>query len=133
VARRLGTAIAHLEDDVGTWVPVFAHGDLAPVNLVLRDGRVAAILDLERARLAHPLYDAAWWTWIVRHHHPERGASALGAFREAAGIGTDQATCRSLALLGALACLEVLAGLPRRDAGARREWARRVVGALERA
>jgi aminoglycoside phosphotransferase (APT) family kinase protein len=132
-APLLRARVERLEDELGTWAPVFAHGDLAPVNLVMREERVAAVLDLERARLAHPLYDAAWWSWIVHHHHPERAASATGAFLEAAGIGTDRATSRHLALLGALACLEVLAGLGRRDTAGRRAWARRVAGALERA
>ena len=132
-ARCLRTRVSRLGDEIGAWAPVFAHGDLAPVNLILREGRVEALLDLERARLAHQLYDAAWWTWIVRHHHPEREASANGAFLEAAGIGADRASSHSLALLGALACLEMLAGVRRRDTSARQEWARRVVGALERA
>ena len=64
--------------------PVFAHGDLAPVNVVMDGGAgpgvVVALLDLERARLAHPLFDAAWWSWVVRYHHPSRSPAAGHAF-----------------------------------------------------
>ncbi len=111
--------------------PVFAHGDLAPVNVVLRGGEVVALLDLERARLAHPLYDAAWWTWVIRVHHPERAASAGDRFLEAAGLGPDRETLDRLALLAALQCLEMLAARPRGADPVRREWARRVALAVQ--
>jgi aminoglycoside phosphotransferase (APT) family kinase protein len=129
---RLMERIERLPDALGGSAPVFAHGDLAPVNVVVDGGVVVALLDLERARLAHPLFDAAWWTWIIGHHHPERVASAGGAFLEAAGVGDDPTTQRVLGTLGALQCLEILAGLPARAAATRREWAARVQAALER-
>ena len=107
--------------------PVFAHGDLAPVNVILEQGRIVAVLDFERARVAHPLFDAAWWRWIVRYHHPERWAAAWPVFAEAAGIDTgDPVTTARLDLLGALQCLEEIDGTPRRERLTRLEWARRV-------
>lgn len=68
---RIGGAIEHAvrraAREVDASGPRFAHGDLAPVNVLVRDGRVAAVLDLDRARPAHPSYDAAWfalaWLW----------------------------------------------------------------------
>ncbi len=107
--------------------PVFAHGDLAPVNVVLERGRIVAVLDFERARVAHPLFDAAWWRWIVRYHHPERWGTAWPAFASAAGIDTgDRVTTSRLDLLGALQCLEEIDAAPRRQRPIRLEWARRV-------
>lgn len=111
--------------------PVFAHGDLAPVNVILEQGRIVAVLDFERARVAHPLFDAAWWRWIVRYHHPERWAAAWPAFAAAAGIDTgDPLATARLDLLGALQCLEEIEGTPRRRHGTRLEWARRVAAIL---
>ncbi|MGO9180028.1 MAG: phosphotransferase family protein [Candidatus Limnocylindrales bacterium] len=129
-SSRLGRSIERISDELGEVAPVFAHGDLAPVNVVVRDGAIVALLDLERARLAHPLYDAAWWTWIVRHHHPERTRSAGDGFLAAAGIERDRRTLDLLDLLAVLQCLEMLAGVPVRASAERHEWARRVAAAL---
>jgi hypothetical protein len=56
---------------------------------------------------------------------------AGAALLAAAGIDADRST-RILAILGALACLEALAALPRRAVDERREWGRRVAGCLDR-
>ncbi len=130
-SRRLARALERIPGELGDSAPVFAHGDLAPVNVVVRDGAVVALLDLERARLAHRLYDAAWWTWIIRRHHPMRTRSAGDAFLVAAGIERDRPTLGRLDLLAALQCLEVLAGLPVRATAPRSEWAARVAFALQ--
>ena len=106
--------------------PVFAHGDLAPVNVLMRDGDVVALLDLERARFAHPLFDAAWWRWVVRYHHAGRGTSAVTSFLDAAGIGRDASVLERLDLLAALQCLEMLAAAPSGKPAMRREWANRI-------
>ncbi len=112
--------------------PVFAHGDLAPVNVLLWDGMIVAVLDFERARLAHPLFDAAWWRWIVCHHHPERWEAAGPAFFAAAELTLDRGTLERLDMLAVLQCLEVLHETPHRARAARSEWAARVVEGLER-
>jgi aminoglycoside phosphotransferase (APT) family kinase protein len=104
--------------------PVVAHGDLAPVNLLVEGERLAGIVDLERLRLAPALFDAAWFRLLVRHHHPERwpdtGRPLLAAF----GLPDDGATAATLDDLAVLACLEMLAALPRRSGG-RLAWADR--------
>lgn len=64
---------------------VVAHGDLAPVNILVRDDRVVAVLDLDRARLAHRDYDAAWFAWVVSTHHPELASEAWRGYADAAG------------------------------------------------
>ena len=65
---------------------VVAHGDLAPVNILVRDDRVVAVLDLDRARPAHREYDAAWFAWVVITHHPELAPDAWRGYAEAAGL-----------------------------------------------
>jgi aminoglycoside phosphotransferase (APT) family kinase protein len=104
--------------------PVVAHGDLAPVNLLVEGERLAGILDLERLRLAPPLFDAAWFRLLVRHHHPERWPDAGPPLLAALGLPDDAATAATLDDLAVLACLEMLAALPRRSPG-RLAWAAR--------
>jgi aminoglycoside phosphotransferase (APT) family kinase protein len=105
--------------------PVVAHGDLAPVNLVIDGGRLAGLLDLERLRLAPAGFDAAWFRLLVRHHHPSAWPSAGPALLAATGLPDDRATASRLDDLAILACLEVLAGLPRQDPQ-RTTWATRL-------
>ncbi|HEU5089056.1 MAG TPA: phosphotransferase, partial [Roseiflexaceae bacterium] len=40
---------------------VVAHGDFCPVNVIVNGDDVAGLIDIEAARLAGPLFDAAWW------------------------------------------------------------------------
>jgi aminoglycoside phosphotransferase (APT) family kinase protein len=109
----------------------FAHGDFCPVNALIQtddEGRTAkdeggvvrrdeapiskvrivALLDLEFARIADPLFDAAWWGWVVRYHHPERWVHAWPALLAAAGITPNQATLGRVRVLQRLRCLEVV-------------------------
>ena len=104
--------------------PVVAHGDLAPVNLVVEGERLAGIVDLERLRLAPAHFDAAWFRLLVRHHHPERWPDAGPPLLAALGLPDDQETASALDDLAVLACLEMLAALPRRSPG-RLAWAAR--------
>lgn len=102
--------------------PRFAHGDLAPVNVLVRDGRVAAVLDLDRARLAHPLYDAAWFAWVVSFHHGDVVKVTWSAYADAARV--DVRSPAALAWLWPLQLLERLAEAP--DAAERTMWADRL-------
>jgi aminoglycoside phosphotransferase (APT) family kinase protein len=73
--------------DGADWAPGFAHGDFAPVNVILdADGTPVALLDVEDARVAPRAYDVAWWGWIVRYHHPTAWPAAWPAFLDAAGL-----------------------------------------------
>ncbi len=108
--------------EVETVPPHFAHGDLAPVNLLVRDGRVAAVLDLDRARLAHPLYDAAWFAWVVAFHHGDVVEATWSAYAEAGRV--DVRAPVALALLWPLQLAERLAEAL--DAGERAMWADRL-------
>ncbi len=72
---------------------MFAHGDFAPINvLVDNDGEIVALLDLEHAGSGAPGLDAAWWSWVVRHHHPDAWTAAWPTFLVAAGLSSDEAT-----------------------------------------
>ena len=85
----------------------FAHGDFCPVNVLLGGGQVVTLLDVEAARLADPLFDAAWWGWVVRYHHPDRWAVAWPALLASAGIADDDATRGRIRVLQRLRCLEL--------------------------
>jgi prepilin-type processing-associated H-X9-DG protein len=127
VASQLDAVVRRAPGIIAAAPPVVSHGDLAPVNILFADGRVTALLDLERMRLAPPLFDTAWFRFVVRHHHPGSWPDVWPAFLAARGL--DEGTERGerdgvLDDLAALACLEQIAAQPRRSPG-RREWAAR--------
>lgn len=91
----------------------FAHGDFVPVNALLdTTGALSALLDLGSWRIAHPWFDAAWWGWVVRFHHPDAWAAAWPVFLGAAGIPDDLATSATIATLQRLRALELATGNP---------------------
>jgi aminoglycoside phosphotransferase (APT) family kinase protein len=99
----------------------FVHGDLVPANLLLREGS-NALLDLEGARIGDPLFDAAWFRWIMAFHHPELEPAAWCAFKAAARLADDdQARDALLHAYPVLRILEILAG-PALTAAARKRW-----------
>ena len=108
LAAAIDQAIDQLAAVFAGQPPVFAHGDLAPTNVVVREGHVVALLDFERARIAHPLFDAAWFRLIVRFHHPDQWARLGPAFMAAAGVATTSDTTSVLDVLAMLQCLEML-------------------------
>jgi Ser/Thr protein kinase RdoA (MazF antagonist) len=100
---------------------ILAHGDLAPVNLVVDGDRLAGILDLERLRLAPVAFDAAWVRLLVRHHHPEAWGQAGPGLLDAARLGDAPELLGRLDGIALLACLEAASTLPRRSP-ARAAW-----------
>jgi hypothetical protein len=88
--------------------------------------RVVGLLDVDYARVADPLLDAAWWGWIVRYHHPERWIVAWPALLRAAGISVDQAMLGRVRVLQRLRCLEAIDDAKRAGADAAVMWARRL-------
>jgi aminoglycoside phosphotransferase (APT) family kinase protein len=115
----------------------FAHGDFCPVNALMADDRrptnddsstiddrlsvrdssspvvggqrsVVGLLDLEFARIADPLFDAAWWGWVVRYHHPERWLHAWPQLLAAAGIADNAETAVRIRVIQLLRCLEMI-------------------------
>lgn len=117
---------------------VFAHGDFCPVNALIALEApprpalvVAGLVDLEWARLADPLFDAAWWGWVVRYHHAERWDTAWPALLAAAGIERGAVTEARVGMLQVLRCLELLDEHTRRQGGAAAPvWAERLRATL---
>jgi aminoglycoside phosphotransferase (APT) family kinase protein len=107
-----------------------SHGDLAPVNLVVRDGALAGVLDLERMRLAPAAFDAAWFRYLVQLHHPERQQAVWPPFAAARDLPGTSDTTAVLDDLAALACLELAATAP--TSPARATWTLRFVSLLTR-
>jgi aminoglycoside phosphotransferase (APT) family kinase protein len=138
----------------------FAHGDFCPVNALVEVDdqqpttndrrpttadeaidpqpptsnaqllRVVGLLDVDYARVADPLFDAAWWGWVVRYHHQERWIAAWPMLLRAAGITLDQGTLGRVRVLQRLRCLEAADDARRAGVDAAAMWARRLIETL---
>ncbi|HEU5016334.1 MAG TPA: phosphotransferase [Roseiflexaceae bacterium] len=125
--RKLEQTIAAVPELFAGRGGCFAHGDFCPVNaLVSAEQRTTSkehnvklrkegftpsaisLIDVEFARVADPLFDAAWWGWVVRYHHPERWRVACPVLLKAAGIKHDDLTIERVQALQRLRCLETL-------------------------
>src|SRR5262245_60225405 len=87
---------------------------------------VVGLLDVDYARVADPLFDAAWWGWVVRYHHPEYWVVAWPELLRAAGITLDQDTLGRVRVLQRLRCLEAVDDARRAGVDAAAMWARRL-------
>lgn len=65
-----------LRTPVWTGEPVWAHGDLLPGNLVLRDGRLTGVLDFGGAGVGDPACDLLF-AWVLPHEARELYRSDL--------------------------------------------------------
>ncbi|MBA2720279.1 MAG: aminoglycoside phosphotransferase family protein [Chloroflexi bacterium] len=120
--RWLAEAIATLPGVLADRPAGFVHGDLAPVNILVRDGRLAALVDLEFARIGEPLLDAGWFDLIMAVHHPADEPVAWQAFASASGAELDDPVSRYLLrLLPLVRILEILDD-PVLTAGGRAHW-----------
>ncbi len=125
----------------------FAHGDFCPVNALIEttDDRrpttdvgltehslsAISLLDVEFARVADPLFDAAWWGWVVRYHHPARWRVAWPVLLDAAGIPNDVETNVRAHVLQQLRCLEALSYyLATRGTDGAAMWAQRLTATV---
>ena len=111
--------------------PGFVHGDLVPVNLLVHHGDLAALLDLEAARVGERLLDAAWFSWILRYHHPAMEPAASAAFASEAGPGwIDERTAALWTVLPSVRILEILERRPVQSA-ARPHWLSQLRASVE--
>ena len=92
---------------------------------------VVGLLDVDYARVADPLFDAAWWGWVVRYHHPDRWIMAWPELLRAAGIPVDQAMLGRVRVLQRLRCLEAVDDARQAGADAAIMWARRLHETLD--
>ncbi len=89
---------------------VLAHGDYAPVNVLIEDGSVTGLLDFEDIRLADPLFDVAWWKWAVSFSSASILDRAWPEFLHGAGVdAADPDLSARIASLQVLRMLELLA------------------------
>lgn len=123
--ERLLVALERAAREVDAASPRLVHGDLAPVNVLVRDDRLAAVLDLDRTQLAHPLYDAAWFAWVVSFHHGDTAEAAWDAYAREADVAARSPA--AMAWMWPLQLLERLAEA--KDAGERAMWANRLEAA----
>lgn len=127
--RDLGRAVDTVHAAFAGVEPVFAHGDLAPVNVILApDGALRAVIDLGSARLSVPHLDVAWWGWIVRFHHPDAWARTWPIFLAAAGVSADRETAAAIGAMQRLRCLEMAASTD--DPAVRAAWLARLGATL---
>jgi aminoglycoside phosphotransferase (APT) family kinase protein len=102
--------ISAVRDLLADREPGFVHGDLVPVNMIVGPDRtLAALLDLEDARVADPLLDAGWFDLIVGYHHPSSQAASWAGFVVAAALDDQKPLTRALLrILPELRLLEML-------------------------
>ena len=133
--RRVDERLAELPMLLSDRRPGFVHGDLVPANLLIADGALAALLDLEAVRIGERLLDAAWFRWIVRYHHPATEPTIWSGFVASSRLDTDtDGIAALLEILPVVRILEILAW-PALGAGARSRWIeqlRACVGGLPR-
>lgn len=124
---------AELDILSSTWVAgqVLAHGDFCPVNAIAVEETIVALVDLELARVAGPYFDAAWWGWVVRYHHPERWRGAWPHLLAAAGLPDTTQTARHVLALQRLRCLELLVSAQRQNLAATADWVARLEETLQ--
>jgi aminoglycoside phosphotransferase (APT) family kinase protein len=95
---------------------VLAHGDFAPVNMLIDRGVLTGLVDFESVRLADPLFDVAWWAWAVRFTSASVLETAWPAFLHGAGIDANEPDLADrVNALQVLRMLELLGGERRLD------------------
>ena len=82
VARAAALVVAAATEQPPSRSRVWLHGDLHPRNILVRDGRLAAILDWGDLCAGDPATDLAtvWWLFDIEHH---------GAFWSSYGVTAD--------------------------------------------
>jgi Ser/Thr protein kinase RdoA (MazF antagonist) len=128
----LAAAVERLPGMLAGRPAVVVHGDLVPVNVLVRDGRLVGLLDLETMRIADPLLDAAWFDQIVGYHHPAVRAAAWAGYIEGSGLGLDNPVARPLIRLLAMARILELLDEPGLNQDARTRWLDHLRENLER-
>jgi aminoglycoside phosphotransferase (APT) family kinase protein len=102
-----------------SWSPVVAHGDYVPINVVIGPDGELVILDLDDLCLAPPIFDIAWWGWVVRFHHPTAWAIGWSRLLDAARLRDHAEITSDARSIGRLRCLQRTVAANDDDARAR--------------
>jgi Ser/Thr protein kinase RdoA (MazF antagonist) len=125
-ARRALDTVAAAWDATPAFAVGLAHGDFAPVNVIVDPAGRLVVVDLDDLQPGPRLLDLAWWGWVVRHHHPEAWTWSWPSLLSGAGLEPGPR-------LDALAVAIALVRLAERaatttDPDARAGWLRRLEG-----
>lgn len=112
------------------WRPVVSHGDFVPINVIVSSSGGLALVDLGGAHVAPWFADLAWWSWIVRFHHPAAWEIGWPAMLAAAGIERDGSVDDACAGLGRLRAIHRAATTA--DLDERGRWMQRLATAADR-
>lgn len=88
------------------WDLVVAHGDFAPINVLVGPDHALTVLDLHDVAIAPRLFDVAWWGWVVRYHHPEAWEVGWRDLVVAAGLERTGPLDAACVRVGLIRCLE---------------------------
>ena len=127
----LRARIADLPELLQDRPPGFVHGDLVPANLLIAQGALTALLDLEAVRVGERVLDAAWFRWIVRHHHPEIAPAAWAGFVGASGLAADDTRVALLIRLTPVVRILEILGRPAMDGARRSRWVEQLRAAVQ--
>jgi aminoglycoside phosphotransferase (APT) family kinase protein len=89
------------------WSPAPSHGDFVPANVLVRAGRIEALLDVSRLALRHPEVDLAWWELVVRFHHPDQAPRLARSLRRGYG-SVDRGMSERLRDLAVVRALQLI-------------------------
>jgi aminoglycoside phosphotransferase (APT) family kinase protein len=106
--RRAAIWLCVQRASAATWSPRPTHGDFVPANVLVRAGRIEALLDVTDLALRHPDVDAAWWELVVGFHHPAEAARLATSLRRGYAA-RDQELARPLRDVAAVRALQLAA------------------------
>lgn len=127
----LATLLAEAPDLLSGRPAVLSHGNFGPRSVLMDNGRVTGIIDLEHARIADPHLDVAWWAWVVRFHSPDAFHSSWPTFVGAAGVDPEEDSfTERLRVLLVLRLLERVGESLAEPVVAQRAWIERLTHTL---
>lgn len=103
-----------------------------PANVLVDGERLTGLLDPEFARPADPLFDVAWWAWLVHFHTPDPFERAWPHFLEGAGVdAAAEGFPERIFALQAARVLEVVDHAAQYGEANQRMWAARLHQTLD--
>jgi aminoglycoside phosphotransferase (APT) family kinase protein len=116
--RRILTASIDVTSSGSQWGATVVHGDLVPINVIVTPDREMVVIDLEHMAVGPPSLDPAWWSWVVRFHHPDAWLATWPTFLAATGLTGPDAGDETLTAIGRIRALQRTIEAPRGSARA---------------